>query len=261
MLQALYTAATGMYGQEKHVDVISNNISNVNTTSYKRQRAEFADLFYQAKEYPGAATSSTTLHPTGIEVGLGSRMIGVNMMFDEGNLMNSSNNLDIAITGNGFFQIQMPDGTIGYTRDGALKIDANGNLVNHSGYPLSPNINVTGYQDISMGTDGTVTGIPLGQTTAVPIGNIQVSSFINPAGLHHLGGNMYKETVASGVATVGTPSQNGLGEIRQGFLEMSNVKLVEEMTSLIKAQRAYDANSKFIQAADEMLKKVDQLKR
>jgi flagellar basal-body rod protein FlgG len=261
MLQALYTAATGMDGQSKNVDVISNNIANINTHGFKRQRAEFTDLFYQAVEYPGAATSSTTLHPTGIEVGLGSRMVGINTMYDEGNLLNSTNNLDVAITGNGFFQIQMPDGTTAYTRDGSFKLNQNGDLVNHSGYLVQPNINLTGYQDVSIGTDGTVTGIPLGQTTAVTIGSIQTATFINPAGLHGLGGNLLKETVASGAPTVGTPTQNGFGELRQGFLEMSNVKLVEEMTNLIKAQRAYDANSKFIQAADEMLKKVDQVKR
>jgi flagellar basal-body rod protein FlgG len=261
MLQALYTASTGMTGQERSVDVISNNISNINTTAYKRQRAEFADLFYKASTYPGVATSSTTLHPTGIEIGIGSKLIGVNRMCEEGSLQTSTNPLDVAITGDGCFQIQMPDGTTAYTRDGAFKIDQNGNIVNHSGYLLQPALNVTGYQNLSIGSDGTVTGTPLGQSNAVAIGNIQIANFINPAGLHHLGGNLYKETAASGVATVGTPSQNGLGELRQGFLEMSNVKLVEEMTDLIKAQRAYDANSKFIQSADEMLKKVDQLKR
>jgi flagellar basal-body rod protein FlgG len=261
MLQALYTAATGMIGQERSVDVISNNISNVNTNGFKRQRAEFADLFYQVNQYPGVATSSSTLHPTGMEVGLGSRMTGINTMFDEGSLLNSTNNLDIAITGNGFFQIQMPDGTTAYTRDGSFKLDANGNLVNHAGYLVQPNINLTGYQDLSVSTDGTVTGTPLGQTNSVTIGNIQTAMFVNPAGLHGLGGNLFKETTASGTPTVGTPAQNGFGELRQGFVEMSNVKLVEEMTNLIKAQRAYDANSKFIQSGDEMLKKVAELKR
>lgn len=262
MMRALYTAATGMIGMQLQVDTTSNNIANVNTIGFKKQRAEFADLFYQVQEYAGTATSSTTLSPTGIEVGLGVRPTAVTKLFSQGNFKETGNNLDLAITGNGFFQIQMPDGTIAYTRNGAFKLDNAGNIVNSDGYLLVPNITVP--QDatqISIGTDGTVSVLQGGQTDLAQIGQIEIVTFINPAGLHSLGDNLYLNTTASGAPIPGTPGLNGFGQIRQGFVEMSNVQLVEEMTDLITGQRAYEANSKTIQTADAMLQIVNGLKR
>jgi flagellar basal-body rod protein FlgG len=262
MVRSLYTAATGMMAQQMQIDVVSNNISNVNTIGYKKQRAEFADLFYQTMEYAGTATSTTTTSPTGINVGLGVRPTAVTKIFTQGNLKQTNNNLDLAIQGDGFFQIQLPDGRIGYTRDGAFKLDANGNIVTSDGYKLIPNITLPpDTVQISIGTDGTVSILQAGQTQMQQIGQIQLAKFINPAGLHSLGSNLYVNTSASGDPIVDNPGTNGLGEIRQGFIEMSNVQLVEEMTDLITGQRAYDAASKAIMTSDEMLQTVNNLKR
>jgi flagellar basal-body rod protein FlgG len=262
MVRSLYTAATGMMAQQMQIDVVSNNIANVNTIGYKKQRAEFADLFYQTMEYAGTATSTTTTSPTGISVGLGVRPTAVTKIFTQGNLKQTNNNLDLAIQGDGFFQVQLPDGRIGYTRDGAFKLDADGNIVTSDGYKLIPNITIPpDTVQISIGTDGTVSILEAGQTQMQQIGQIQIAKFINPAGLHSLGSNLYINTSASGDPIVGNPGTNGLGEIRQGFLEMSNVQLVEEMTDLITGQRAYDAASKAIITSDQMLQTVNNLKR
>jgi len=262
MVRSLYTAATGMMAQQMQIDVVSNNISNVNTIGYKKQRAEFADLFYQTMEYAGTATSTTTTSPTGINVGLGVRPTAVTKIFTQGNLKQTNNNLDLAIQGDGFFQIQLPDGRIGYTRDGAFKLDANGDIVTSDGYKLIPNITLPADTvQVSIGTDGTVSILQAGQTQMQQIGQIQLAKFINPAGLHSLGSNLYVNTSASGDPIVDNPGVNGLGEIRQGFIEMSNVQLVEEMTDLITGQRAYDAASKAIMTSDEMLQTVNNLKR
>lgn len=261
-MRALYSAATGMIAQQLQIDTTSSNIANVNTVGYKKQRADFADLMYQTMEYAGTATSSTTMSPTGIEVGLGVRPTAISRIFTQGNFKETGNNLDMAITGDGFFQIQMPDGTISYTRNGVFKKDNEGNLVNSDGYRVLPGIVIP--QDatqISVGHDGTVSILQAGQTEATQIGQIEIVNFINPAGLHGLGDNLYKNTSASGDPIPGTPGLNGLGQIRQGFLEMSNVQLVEEMTDLITGQRAYEANSKAIQTADSMLQIVNGLKR
>jgi len=262
MMRSLYTAATGMVSQQLQIDTTSNNIANVNTIGYKKQRAEFADLFYQVAQYAGTSTSSTTLSPTGIEVGLGARPTAVTKMFSQGNFKETGNNLDMAITGSGFFQIQLPDGTTGYTRNGAFKKDADGTLVTSDGHKLLPEITIPeDATQISIGTDGTVSVLQGGQTELNQIGQIDIANFINPAGLHSLGDNLYINTTASGDAIVGTPGLNGLGTIRQGFVEMSNVQLVEEMTDLITGQRAYEANSKSIQTSDAMLQIVNGLKR
>lgn len=262
MMRSLYTAATGMIGQQLQIDTTSNNIANVNTIGFKKQRAEFADLFYQAQEYAGTATSSTTLSPTGIEVGLGVRPTAVTKLFTQGNFKETGNNLDLAITGNGFFQILLPDGNTAYSRDGSFKLDNNGNMVNADGYLLQPNIVIpSDATQISIGTDGTVSVLQGGQTELTQIGQLEITSFINPAGLHSLGSNLYINTTASGDPINGTPGLDGLGEIRQGFVEMSNVQLVEEMTDLITGQRAYEANSKAIQTSDAMLQTVNGLKR
>lgn len=262
MMRSLYTAATGMIGQQLQIDTTSNNIANVNTIGYKKQRAEFADLFYQVQEYAGTATSSTTLSPTGIEVGLGVRPTAVTKQFSQGNFKETGNNLDLAITGNGFFQIELPDGTTGYTRNGSFKLNDQGVIVNSDGYPLIPNITIPeDATETSIGTDGTISVLQGGQTALNQVGQIEVANFINPAGLHSLGDNLYINTTASGDPITGTPGLDGMGQIRQGFVEMANVQLVEEMTDLITGQRAYEANSKAIQTSDDMLQTVNQLKR
>ncbi len=261
-MRALYTATTGMLGQQLFIDVTSNNISNVNTFGYRKERAEFADLFHQVIQYAGSSTSETTLSPTGIEVGLGVRPTSVQKLFSQGNFKETEQNLDVAITGNGFFQIELPDGTIAYTRDGAFKRDDEGNVVNSQGYLLVPNITIPDdATQLNIGTDGTVTVLQGNATEVNQLGQIEIVNFINPAGLHALGDNLYLNTNASGDPIVGTPGLNGFGQLRQGFVETSNVKLVEEMTDLIVGQRAYEANSKSIQTADSMLQTVNQLKR
>ena len=262
MMRALYTATTGMLGQQLQIDVTSNNISNVNTFGYRKERAEFADLFHQVLQYAGSSTSETTLSPTWIEVGLGVRPTSVQKIFSQGNFKETEQNFDIAITGNGFFQIELPDGTIAYSRDGAFKLDDEGNVVNSQGYLLVPNITIPDdATQVNIGTDGTVTVLQGNDTTVNELGQIETVNFINPAGLHALGDNLYLNTNASGDPIVGTPGLNGFGQLRQGFVETSNVKLVEEMTDLIVGQRAYEANSKSIQTADSMLQTVNQLKR
>ena len=261
-MRALYTATTGMLGQQLQIDVTSNNISNVNTFGYRKERAEFADLFHQVLQYAGSSTSETTLSPTGIEVGLGVRPTSVQKIFSQGNFKETEQNFDVAITGNGFFQIELPDGTIAYSRDGAFKLDDEGNVVNSQGYLLVPNITIPDdATQVNIGTDGTVTVLQGNDTTVNELGQIETVNFINPAGLHALGDNLYLNTNASGDPIVGTPGLNGFGQLRQGFVETSNVKLVEEMTDLIVGQRAYEANSKSIQTADSMLQTVNQLKR
>lgn len=251
-----------MIGQQMQIDTISNNIANVNTIGYKKNRAEFADLMYQVMEYAGTATSGTTMSPTGIEVGLGVRPTSINKLFLQGNFKETGNPLDLAISGKGFFQIQMPDGTTAYTRNGSFKLDGNGNIVTSDGYLLQPNIVIP--QDavqISIGPDGIVSVLQAGQTQMTQIGQLELADFVNPAGLHSLGDNLYQATTASGDPIAGTPGLNGFGQTRQNFVEMSNVQLVEEMTDLITGQRAYEANSKVITTSDEMLQTVNGLKR
>ncbi|AJC91016.1 flagellar basal-body rod protein FlgG [Campylobacter subantarcticus] len=264
MLRSLYTAASGMVSQQTQIDVTSNNISNVNTVGYKKSRAEFADLMYQTMKYAGTSTSSTTKHPSGIEVGLGSRVTAVSKIFSEGSLkQTSTSGLDMAIAGNnGFFQIQMPDGTIAYTRNGQFSKDAEGNIVNSDGYRLLPEMTIP--EDataINVASDGTVSVMQPGNTAETQIGQIELVNFINPAGLHALGDNLLVETDASGAPIAGIAGENGFSVIKHGFVELSNVQLVEEMTDLITGQRAYEAGSKAITTSDDMLGIVNQLKR
>jgi flagellar basal-body rod protein FlgG len=251
-----------MVAQQVQIDTISNNISNVNTVGFKKNRSEFADLMYQVAEYAGTSTSQSSISPTGIEVGLGVRPTAIAKIFSQGNFKETGNNMDLAITGNGFFQIQRPDGSIGYTRNGSFKIDNEGSIVNSDGYKLLPEITIpSDATSINVGTDGIITILQGGQQQANQIGQIEIVNFINPAGLHSLGNNLYINTTASGDPIAGQPSFNGFGQIRQGFVEMSNVSLVEEMTDLITAQRAYEAASKAIQTSDDMLQTTNQLKR
>jgi len=262
MMQSLYTASTGMLGMQTQIDTTANNIANVNTIGFKKSRAEFADLMYSVMEYAGTATSDTTKSPTGIEVGLGVRPTAINKIFSEGSLKQTDNQLDLAITGRGFFKLELPDGSEVYSRNGAFKIDDTGTIVNSDGYKLAPEIVVPeDATNISVGTDGIVTVIQPGQTEATQIGQLLLTNFINPAGLHSMGDNLFVETDSSGQAVDGTPGVDGLGNIRQGFVELSNVELVVELTDLITGQRAYDSNSKVITTSDEMLQTTNNLKR
>ncbi|PAF49284.1 flagellar basal-body rod protein FlgG [Helicobacter sp. 13S00401-1] len=262
MMRSLYTASTGMLAQQLQIDTTSNNIANVNTTGFKKQRAEFNDLFYQVMQYAGTSTSETTLSPTGIEVGVGVRPGAINRIFSQGSPKETDNNLDLAITGNGFFQVQLPDGTLAYTRSGNFKLDNAGNIVTSEGYLLEPQITVPAdAKSVNIGTDGTVSVVAGNSGQSTNLGQIQLATFVNPAGLHGLGDNLYMNTTASGDPIVGVGGTDGVGQIRQGFLELSNVKLVSEMTDLITGQRAYEANSKSIQTADAMLQTVNGLKR
>ena len=262
MVRSLFTAATGMIAQQTQVDVTSHNIANVNTMGYKKNRAEFADLMYQVMSYAGTPTSTTTTHPTGIEVGLGVRPQAITKIHSQGYFKETGNNLDMVIAGNGFFQVQMPDGTTAYTRNGAWKLDSDGNIVNDDGLQLVPNITIPAdATQIAIGIDGTVSVLQPGAQEMQQVGQIEIVNFINPAGLHSSGDNLFLETGASGAPIIGIASQDGLGQIKQGFVEMSNVQLVEEMTELITGQRAYEANSKAITTSDSMLQTTNELKR
>lgn len=262
MVRSLFTAATGMMAQQTQVDVTSHNIANVNTMGYKKNRAEFADLMYQVMSYAGTPTSTTTTHPTGIEVGLGVRPQAITKIHSQGYFKETGNNLDMVIAGNGFFQVQMPDGTTAYTRNGAWKLDSDGNIVNDDGLQLVPNITIPAdATQISIGIDGTVSVLQPGAAEMQQVGQIEIVNFINPAGLHSSGDNLFLETGASGAPIIGIAGQDGLGQIKQGFVEMSNVQLVEEMTELITGQRAYEANSKAITTSDAMLQTTNELKR
>ena len=262
MVRSLFTAATGMIAQQTQVDVTSHNIANVNTMGYKKNRAEFADLMYQVMSYAGTPTSTTTTHPTGIEVGLGVRPQAITKIHSQGYFKETGNNLDMVIAGNGFFQVQMPDGTTAYTRNGAWKLDSDGNIVNDDGLQLVPNITIPAdATQISIGIDGTVSVLQPGAAEMQQVGQIEIVNFIKPAGLHSSGDNLFLETGASGAPIIGIAGQDGLGQIEQGFVEMSNVQLVEEMTELITGQRAYEANSKAITTSDSMLQTTNELKR
>ena len=262
MVRSLFTAATGMIAQQTQVDVTSHNIANVNTMGYKKNRAEFADLMYQVMSYAGTPTSTTTTHPTGIEVGLGVRPQAITKIHSQGYFKETGNNLDMVIAGNGFFQVQMPDGTTAYTRNGAWKLDSDGNIVNDDGLQLVPNITIPAdATQISIGLDGTVSVLQPCAAEMQQVGQIEIVNFINPAGLHSSGDNLFLETGASGAPIIGIAGQDGLGQIKQGFVEMSNVQLVEEMTELITGQRAYEANSKAITTSDAMLQTTNELKR
>jgi len=262
MMRSLWTAATGMAAQSLNVDVISNNISNANTTGFKRGRANFQDLMYQQIKSPGSeASSSGTQVPTGIQIGLGVKTASVSSIFSEGSFQQTGNPLDLTIQGRGFFQIQLPNGDTAYTRDGKFSLDSQGQLVTQNGDPLLPSVSIpTDAQTIHISADGTVSAIQTGGVQTV-LGQIQIADFINPAGLTHMGSNLFQASNASGQAVIGSPSQNGLGSIGQGMLEMSNVSMVEEMVNLIAGQRAYEMNSKAIKAADEMLQTANNVKR
>jgi flagellar basal-body rod protein FlgG len=261
MIRALFTAASGMSAQQLNVDVISNNIANVNTTGYKRSRADFQDLMYQTLSAPGAASTQSTQVPTGIQVGLGVKPVAVQKLFTQGDFQATGNSLDLVIEGDGFFQITMPDGTINYTRAGAFKLDKDGRIVNSNGYPLEPSITIAANTtSITVGSDGIVTAMESGNATPQQKGQIELATFINPGGLLAMGKNLFMATDASGTATTGAAGADGRGTINQGFLEMSNVNIVEELASLIIAQRAFEMNTKAVTTADQMLQNVNAMK-
>ena len=257
MMNSLWIAKTGMTAQQTNLDVISHNLSNVSTTGFKRNFAVFQDLMYQNQRQVGAQTGDNTQLPTGLHVGLGVNVGSISRNFMQGALTNTGNALDIAINGQGFFQVQMPDGTTGYTRAGNFTRSSTGDVVTSEGYPLVPAINLQIGDTLDIGPNGQVSITRAGVTTAGP--QIQLANFVNPAGLEPLGNNLYRETVASGGPEAGNPLTNSLGEIRHKFLENSNINVVEELVSMIQTQRAYEMNSKAIQTSDQMLAKLSQL--
>ncbi|HEX5323483.1 MAG TPA: flagellar basal-body rod protein FlgG [Capsulimonadaceae bacterium] len=261
MMRALFTSATGMMAQQFNMDVISNNLANVNTAGFKHARADFQDLLYQQLSPAGSTTAQGSQSPTGLQVGLGVRPAATETMFDEGQLQNTGNPYDVAIQGDGFFQVLLPDGTTAYTRDGSFKMDSQGKLVNSQGYALQPEIVIpSNATNVSIGSDGTVTALQGGQQNPSTIGQITLARFINPAGLTNIGGNSFKPTAASGDPQTGTAGQAGFGTLAQGTLEMSNVQIVQEMVNMIVAQRAYEVNSKAVQTCDDMLATANQMK-
>ena len=263
MIRSLFTAATGMIAQQMNIDTISNNLANVNTTGFKRSRVNFQDLLYETIKPAGSETTAGTTIPEGIQVGHGVRPSAVSKVFSPGSAIQTGNPLDLMIEGDGFFQVELPDGTIAYTRDGAFKINEEGIVMTADGYPLTPTITIpTEAELITVGADGTVSVRVPGDNTPQNIGTIELARFSNPAGLDaRLGRNLFLETQASGAPNVGQPGLDGLGTIAQGFLENSNVQVVEEIIQLIIAQRAYEANSRIVQASDEMLQTANNMRR
>ncbi|MFZ5755467.1 MAG: flagellar basal-body rod protein FlgG [Pseudomonadota bacterium] len=254
MEKALWIAKTGLDAQQTRMEVVSNNLANVNTTGYKRSRASFEDLLYQTERQPGGATSEQTELPSGLMVGSGVRVVSTEKAFEQGSLSQTGNALDIAVNGRGFLQVQMPDGSTAYTRDGSFQINAQGELVTHSGYRVQPGIQIPdGAQSITIGSDGIVTVQLSGQAAPTEAGQFTLADFVNPAGLQPRGENLFVETAASGPAQTVTPGLSGTGTLVQGALESSNVNVVEELISMIETQRAYEMNAKAISTVDQML--------
>lgn len=262
MIRSLWTAASGMEAQQLNIDVISNNLANVNTVGFKKSRADFQDVLYQTIKSAGARSSAETEVPTGIQVGLGTRPVAVQKLFMQGDFQQTGGDLDMAIEGAGFFQITQPNGEIAYTRAGGFKLDGEGRIVTSDGYPMEPELTIpTDTISVTIGADGTISVFQAGSITPTEVGSIQLANFSNPAGLSSIGKNLFVETPSSGEATVGIPGENGLGAISQGFLEMSNVSVVDEMVNMIVGQRAYEINAKAINTADEMLQTANNLRR
>lgn len=260
MMRALWISKTGMEAQQTQLDVTSHNLANVATNGYKRSHAVFEDLMYQTLRQSGAASSDQTQLPTGLQVGLGVKTVATARQFSQGNLQQSSNQLDVAIKGQGFFQVQMPDGTTAYSRDGSFQVSSTGQLVTNNGYTVQPGITIpANAQTVTIADDGTVSAAVPGQTAPQVLGQIQLAGFVNPAGLEAKGQNLYIETASSGTPNVGAAGANGLGSLQQGFQETSNVNVVEELVGMIQTQRAYELNSKAISTADQMLQKLGQL--
>ena len=260
MIRSLWIARTGLDAQQTQLDVISNNLANVSTNGFKRGRAVFEDLLYQTLRQPGAQSSQQTQIPSGLQLGTGVRPVSTARIFTQGNIQKTDNSLDVAVQGNGFFEVLLPDGTTGYTRDGSFQKDNQGQIVTADGYPLQPNITIPANAlSISVGQDGTVTITQSGSSANTQIGTIQVATFINPGGLQSIGQNLFLETAASGTPTPNTPGQNGAGIVNQGYVETSNVNVAEELVTMIQTQRAYEINSKVVSTSDAMLGRLTQI--
>lgn len=260
MIRSLFIAKTGLDAQQTQMDVISNNLANVSTSGFKRSRAVFEDLLYQNIRQPGAASSQQTQLPSGLQIGTGVRPVATERIHSQGNLQLTSNSKDMAILGDGFFQVMMPDGTTAYTRDGSFQTDNQGQMVTSSGFPIQPAIVIPANATaISISRDGIVSVTVPGTTAQTEVGSLQLATFINPAGLESKGENLYVETTASGNPTTNNPGTNGAGYVKQNYVETSNVNVVEEMVNMIQTQRAYEINSKAITTSDQMLQRLTQL--
>ncbi len=258
MTQALWIAKTGLDAQQTKMSVISNNLANASTSGFKRSRAVFEDLLYQNQRQPGAQSSQNTLYSSGLMLGTGVRTVATEKLFSQGAVAQTNNPMDLAIEGKGFFQVLMPDGSLAFSRDGSMQIDSQGQLVTPNGYLIQPTINIPpNTQSVTIGTDGTVSVTLPGASTSSQVGNVQLSDFVNPGGLQPIGNNLYLETTSSGAPQAGSPGLNGLGTLLQGYIEGSNVNVVEELVSMIETQRAYEMNSKAISTADQMLQYVN----
>ncbi|MBI5429606.1 MAG: flagellar basal-body rod protein FlgG [Nitrosomonadales bacterium] len=260
MIRSLWISKTGLDAQQTQMDVISNNLANVSTSGFKRSRAVFEDLLYQTLRQPGAQSSQQTQLPSGLQIGTGVRPVASERIHTQGNLQLTGNQLDVAIQGAGFFQVQMPDGTTAYTRDGSFQMDSQGQLVTASGFPIQPALTIPANAlNVSIGRDGIVSVTQAGVAAPVQVGSLQVATFINPAGLQSMGDNLYQETASSGTPATNVPGTNGSGLLNQSYVETSNVNVVEELVNMIQTQRAYEINSKAIQTSDQMLQKLSQI--
>jgi flagellar basal-body rod protein FlgG len=261
MMNALFAAGTGMEAQQLRIAVISNNIANMSTSGFKQSRAVFQDLVYQTYKEPGAATADGSALPSGLQVGTGVKVVSTPVVFSQGVMEQTARDLDIAVAGDGFLQVAIPGVGNAYTRAGSLSINPAGTLVTQQGYEVQPPVGgLSGVSNISINIDGTISGVPSGQQASVPVGNIQLATFSNPAGLRQVGSNLYTETEASGTATIAAPGQNGAGTIRQGFLESSNVNIADELIKMVLAQRAFELNSKVVRTADDMMGAMSQMR-
>lgn len=260
MMRALWISKTGMEAQQTQLDVVSHNLANVATSGYKKSHAVFEDLMYQTLRQTGASAGEQAQLPTGLQVGLGVRTVATARQFTQGNLQQTGNHLDVAIKGNGFFQVQMSDGTTGYTRDGSFQLSATGQLVTNNGLTVQPGLTIpANAQSVTIAADGTVSVALPGQAAPQTVGQLTIASFVNPAGLEPRGQNLFSETSASGTPNAAAPGADGLGNLAQGFLETSNVNVVEELVTMIQTQRAYELNSKAISTSDQMLQRLAQL--
>ena len=260
MIRSLWISKTGLDAQQTQMDVTANNLANVSTNGFKKSRAVFEDLLYQTIRQPGAQSSQQTQLPSGLQLGTGVKPVATEKIFTQGNLQQTNNPLDVAIQGQGFFQVQMPDGSAAYTRDGSFQVNAQGQLVTASGFSVQPAIQIPANSlSVTVARDGVVSVTRAGQTAPVQVGALQLAGFVNPAGLQSVGENLYIETAASGTPGTNAPGTNGMGLINQGYVETSNVNVVEELVGMIQTQRAYEINSKAIQTSDQMLQKLAQL--
>lgn len=260
MIRSLWIAKTGLEAQQTQMDVISNNLANVSTTGFKRSRAVFEDLLYQNLRQPGAQSSQQTQIPSGLQVGTGVRPIATERIHTQGNLQQTSNQLDVAIQGDGFFQVLMPDGTTAYTRDGSFQRDNQGQIVTANGYVVQPAITIpANATSVTIGMDGVITITQSGVAAPVQVGSLQLATFINASGLESMGQNLYLESASSGTPSTNVPGTNGAGSLSQGYVETSNVNVVEELVNMIQTQRAYEINSKAITVSDQMLQKISQM--